>query len=310
MTQNIDYDLVIIGGGPSGLTAGLYAARAKLNVILIEKMAPGGQILATDWIENYPGFPEGLTGCDLAQKMAEQAKRFGLNIECGDVTSLDLSQPVKKIKFCDRVISTHAIIIATGASPQKLNVPGEDANLGKGVSFCATCDGPFFRDKVVAAVGGGDSAVQESLFLTKFAKKVYLIHRRNKLRATQILQERAFANDKIEFVWDSVVTGIDGLFGVEKISVKNGKTGESGEIAVDGCFIWIGIRPNAEFTGDAVKKNDAGFILVDSNMETSVPGVFAVGDVRDTPLRQVATAVGDSAIAAISSNHYIENLKK
>lgn len=310
MTQNIDYDLVIIGGGPAGLTAGLYAARAKLNVILIEKMAPGGQILATDWIENYPGFPEGLTGCDLAQKMAEQAKRFGLNIECGDVTSLDLSQPVKKIQFCDRVISTHAIIIATGASPQKLGVPGEDANLGKGVSFCATCDGPFFRDKVVAAVGGGDSAVQESLFLTKFAKKVYLIHRRNKLRATRILQERAFANDKIEFVWDSVVTGIDGLFGVEKISVKNGKTGETGEIAVDGCFIWIGIRPNAGFTGDAVKKNDAGFILVASNMETSVPGVFAVGDVRDTPLRQVATAVGDSAIAAISAEHYIENLKK
>lgn len=310
MTQNTDYDLVIIGGGPSGLTAGLYAARAKLNVILIEKMAPGGQILATDWIENYPGFPEGLTGCDLAQKMAEQAKRFGLNIECGDVTSLDLSQPVKKIQFCDRVISTHAIIIATGASPQKLNVPGEDANLGKGVSFCATCDAPFFRDKVVAAVGGGDSAVQESLFLTKFAKKVYLIHRRNKLRATRILQERAFANDKIEFVWDSVVTGIDGLFGVEKISVENVNSGESREIAVDGCFIWIGIRPNVEFTGDAVKKNDAGFILVDSKMETSVPGVFAVGDVRQTPLRQVATAVGDSAIAAISAEHYIENLKK
>lgn len=303
-----DYDLVIIGGGPAGLTAGLYAARARLKVILVEKITPGGQILVTDWIENYPGFPEGLTGVDLVQKMTDQVNKFDIEIESAEVQGLDLSGQVKIIKLSDREISTHTVIIATGASPSKLGVPGEDSLYGKGLSSCATCDGPFFRDKVVAAVGGGDTAVQESIFLTKFASKVYLIHRRDKLRATKIIQERAFANDKIEILWDTVVTGFEGLFNVEKVNIKNVKTGATENLTVDGCFVWVGISPNTGFIKDSVKLDESGFIIANSRMETSVPGVFVAGDVRNTPLRQVATAVGDGATAAVSAGHYIENL--
>ena len=307
--KSVDYDLVIIGGGPAGLTAGLYAARARLNVILIEKIVPGGQVLTTDWIENYPGFPEGISGPDLIQKMTEQVKKFDLNIESNEVISLDLSEPVKKIKLSDRTITSHTIIIATGASPKKLGIPGEDIFFGKGLSTCATCDAPFFKDKMVAAVGGGDTAVQESIFLTKFVKKVYLIHRRDQLRATKILQERAFANDKIEFIWDSVLTSIDGLANVEKITVKNVKTGDTKELSVDGCFIWTGILPNTNFLKDEVKVDDYGFIIVDSNMQSSVPGVFAAGDARSTGLRQIVTAAGDAASAVFSAEHYIESIK-
>jgi thioredoxin reductase (NADPH) len=307
--KSVDYDLVIIGGGPAGLTAGLYAARARLNVILIEKIVPGGQVLTTDWIENYPGFPEGISGPDLIQKMTEQVNKFDLNIESNEVISLDLSEPVKKIKLSDRTITSHTIIIATGASPKKLGIPGEDIFFGKGLSTCATCDAPFFKDKIVAAVGGGDTAVQESIFLTKFVKKVYLIHRRDQLRATRILQERAFANDKIEFIWDSVLTSIDGLTNVEKITVKNVKTGETKKFSVDGCFVWTGILPNTNFLKDEVKVDDYGFIIVDSNMQSSVQGVFAAGDVRSTGLRQIVTAAGDAASAVFSAEHYMENIK-
>ncbi|MBW2245746.1 MAG: thioredoxin-disulfide reductase [Deltaproteobacteria bacterium] len=308
--KSVDYELVIIGGGPAGLTAGLYAARGGLNVILIEKIVPGGQIIITDWIENYPGFPEGLSGPDLVQRMTEQVKRFDLSIESNEVISVDFSEPVKKITLNDRTLTTHAIIIATGASPKKLGVPGEETFYGKGISSCATCDGPFFKEGIVAAVGGGDTAVQESLFLTKFAKKVYLIHRRDKLRAAAILQKRALANEKIEMIWDSVLTDISGLTHVENITVKNVKTGDKTQFSVDGCFIWVGTIPNAQFLGDSVKLDEYGFIIADLNMETSVPGVFAAGDVRNTPLRQVVTAVGDGAIAAISAENYIENIKK
>ena len=308
--KNVDYDLVIIGGGPAGLTAGLYASRARLNVILLEKVVPGGQVVTTDWIENYPGFPEGISGPDLVQKMTAQVQKFDLKIETNAVVSMDLSEPIKKITLSDREITTHAIIIASGASPKKLGVPGEDTFYGKGVSACATCDGPFFKDSVVAAVGGGDTAVQESLFLTKFAKKVYLIHRRDQLRAEAILQERALANEKIEFLWDSVLTGIKGLTDVEKISVQNLKTGDTKEIAVEGCFIWVGILPNAEFLPEVVELDQYGFIIVDGNMQTSVAGVYAAGDVRSTPLRQIATAVGDAAIAAFSAEHYLQNVKE
>ncbi len=305
--KNVNHDLIIIGGGPAGLTAGLYASRARMDVVLLEKIVPGGQILITDWIENYPGFPEGLAGADLVNKMTEQVKKFDLKIESAEVSSLDLSGPVKKIQVGDKTITCRAIIIATGASPQKLGVPGEEMFAGKGVSFCATCDGPFFKDRVVAAVGGGDTAVQESIFLTKFAKKVYLIHRRDELRATKIIQERALANNKIEFVWDSIVTNIKGgLTNVDAITVKNVKTNENKDLAVDGCFIWVGTVPNTNFIGDALKLDENGFIIADGNMATSLPGVFVAGDVRNTPLRQVATAVGDAAIAAVSAEHYLE----
>lgn len=307
--KKADYDLVIIGGGPAGLTAGIYASRARLNVLLLEKVAPGGQVLVSDWIENYPGFPSGSSGFDLVNKMIEQAKQFGLVIESGQVLSLDVSETVKKVELNEKTITTLSIIIATGASPRKLGVPGEDMFIGKGVSFCATCDGPFFKDSVVAAVGGGDTAVQESIYLTKFAKKVYLIHRRDELRATKILQERVMANDKIEVLWDTVLTGIGGgLTNVEKVNVKNLKTDEEKEISVAGCFIWVGTFPNTSFLKDSVKVDKYGFIIVNQNMETSAPGVFAAGDVRNTPLRQIVTAVGDAAIAAVSAEHYIENI--
>lgn len=301
-----DYDLVIIGAGPAGLTAGMYAARARMNVLLLEKAVPGGQVLVTDWVENYPGFPEGISGFDLAEKMRVQAEALGLKIETAEVHSLNLSETSKELVLKDRSIFTKALIIASGASPNTLGV-GEDKFTGKGVSYCGTCDGPFFKDKTVVAVGGGDTAVQESIFLTKFAKKVYLVHRRDELRAAKILRERAFENDRIEFVWDSVVTGMDGFFNVETVSIKNVKTSEEKTIKADGCFIWIGILPNTSFLNNSVETDTYGFIRVDETMQTSVSGVYAVGDVRDTPLRQIATAVGDAAIATLAAEHYIEN---
>ncbi|SDU56869.1 thioredoxin-disulfide reductase [Desulfobacula phenolica] len=306
MTQT-DYDLVIIGAGPAGLTAGIYAARARMNVLLLEKTVPGGQILVTDWIENYPGFPEGISGYDLAEKMKIQAEELGLKIETAEVHSLNLSGQSKQIVLKDRSITAKSLIIASGASPRNLGI-GEDKFMGKGVSFCATCDAPFFKEKTVVAVGGGDTAVQEAIFLTKFAKKVYLVHRRDELRAAKILQERAFANDKIEFVWDSVATGMEGFFGLEGVKVKNLKTNDERTLKADGCFIWIGILPNTSFLNNAVETDEFGFIRADATMQTSVPGVFAAGDVRDTPLRQISTAVGDAAIAAVCAEHFIENL--
>jgi thioredoxin reductase (NADPH) len=307
--EKANYDLIIIGGGPAGLTAGIYAARARLNVILCEKLVPGGQIIVTDWIENYPGFPDGISGMDLVGNMVEQAKRLGLTIENNEVISLDVSGRVKKVVFPDRTVTAYAVILATGAHPKKLGVHGEDDFIGKGISFCATCDGPFYKNKVVAAVGGGDTAVQESIYLTKFATKVYLIHRRDQLRATKILQERAFENKKIDFIWDSVVTGIEGSDSLETITVKNVKTGELKSLPVDGCFIWIGILPNSGFLPNEIKTDEYGFVITNQNMETSVPGIFAAGDGRNTPLRQIATAVGDAAVAAFSAEHYIESLK-
>lgn len=302
-----DYDLVIIGAGPAGLTAGIYAARARMNVLLLEKAVPGGQILVTDWIENYSGFPEGISGFDLSEKMKIQAEELGLKIETAEVHSLNLAGKVKEIILKDRSITSKSLIIASGASPRKLGI-GEDKFIGKGISFCATCDAPFFKDKTVVAIGGGDTAVQEAVFLTKFAKKVYLVHRRDKFRAEKILQERAFENDKIEIIWDSVATGVEGLFGVESVKIKNVKTNEEKTLKADGCFIWVGILPNTSFLNESLKTDETGFIQADKNMQASVPGVFAVGDVRDTPLRQIATAVGDGAMAAVSAEHFIENL--
>jgi len=305
-----DFDLIIIGGGPAGLTAGIYAARARLNVVLIEKIAPGGQILVTDLIENYPGFPGGITGVDLVAKMTEQADQFGLEIITGDVISIDFAATVKTVHLSDQSLTALSVIAATGASPRKLGVPGEDGFFGKGVSTCATCDAPFYKEKIVAAVGGGDTAVQETLFLTRFVKKVYLIHRRDELRATAILQERALADDKIEILWDTIVTGMEGLFSLEKLSIQNVKTGEAAQLAIDGCFVWVGIKPNGIFLTDFVKCDEYGFILTDENMETSTAGIFAAGDGRSKLVRQISTAVGDGAVAAVSAEHYIESVKK
>ncbi len=305
--QNSTYDLVVIGAGPAGLTAGIYAARARLDVLLLEKAAPGGQILVTDWIENYPGFPEGLSGADLIMKMTDQLKGFGVSIETNEVRSVDLEGSEKELQLSDRTIRAKTVVIASGAAPKQLGIPGEDLYFGKGVSTCATCDAPFFKNSVVAAVGGGNTAVQESLFLTRFVEKVYLVHRRRELRADKLLQERAFANDKVQILWNSNVTGIKGTdTGVSAVTIENVVTGKVVDLPVEGCFIWVGTTPNTNFLKDHVKLDEQGFIEVDHRMETSVPGVFAAGDVRATPLRQVATAVGDGAIAASMAADYIE----
>lgn len=300
------YDLIIIGGGPAGLTAGIYACRARLDTLLIEKMAPGGQIMITDWVENYPGFPEGLSGAELADRMARQAEAFGLQTAYEEVLAIRPAGAVKEIVLADKSLYAKALIIATGAFAKKLGIPGEDAFYGRGVSFCATCDAPFFRGKTVVAIGGGDTAVQESLYLTKFVDRVFLVHRRDQLRATRILQERALSEPRITMVWNTVPEAIlGGERGLEAVRVRDVKTGESRDLQADGCFIWIGITPNASFIGDSLARDSQGFILVNERMETSVPGVFACGDIRNTPLRQVATAVGDAAIAAVSVEHYL-----
>ncbi len=300
------YDLVIIGGGPAGLTAYLYAARARLNTLLIEKLAPGGQVLVTDFVENYPGFPEGLPGWELMEKFTAHVKKLGFNQKTGEVVALTLEGETKKIKLAGgEELAARAVIIATGASPNKLGVPGEEELTGKGVSYCATCDGPFFRDQVVAVVGGGNTAVQEAIFLTKFARKVYLIHRRDQLRAQKILQERAFANPKIEFIWNTVVTEILGREKVERVRLKNRKTGEETELSVGGVFIFIGIRPQSDFVKDLLKLDEKGFIITDCEMRTEIPGLFAAGDVRAKACRQIITAAGDGATAAYMAEHYL-----
>ncbi len=300
------YDIVIIGGGPAGLAAGIYVKRAMLDALLLEKMSAGGQIIITDLIENYPGFLE-ISGAELAQKFEEHALKFGLEIKSMmEVTAIEDRGKTKIVKTTDGDIETRAVIIASGTTPRKLCINGELNFTGRGVSYCATCDGFFFRDKVVVVVGGGDSAITEAIYLTKMAKKVIIVHRRDKLRAEKINQEHAFANPKISFVWDSVVEEIAGKQVVEKVIIRNVKTNEISEIKTDGVFIYVGLIPNTGFAD--VKKDEWGFIIASDKLETSVKGIFVAGDCRVTPLRQITTAVGDGAIAAVSAERYIERL--
>ncbi len=299
-------DLVIIGGGPAGLTAYLYAARARLNCVLVEKLSPGGQVLVTDLVENYPGFPEPLSGFELMDRFLAQVKKLGLQTINGEVVRLETEGDLKKIVFSDgRVLETRAVIIATGARPNRLGVPGEKELTGKGVSYCATCDGPFFRDQEVAVVGGGNTAVQEAIFLTRFAKRVYLIHRRDQLRAQKILQERALANEKITIFWNRVVEEILGQDQVEGVRLRNVKTDEEETLKVQGVFIFVGISPQSEFVKGVLPLDEKGFIITDCEMRTEVPGVFAAGDVRSKACRQIVTAAGDGATAAYMAEHYL-----
>ncbi|MCZ7383820.1 MAG: thioredoxin-disulfide reductase [Candidatus Methanoperedens sp.] len=301
------YDVVIIGGGPAGLTAGIYVKRAMLNALLVEKIGVGGQIIITDLVENFPGFLE-ISGGDLAMKFEEQALKFGLEIKgLVEVSGIEERGATKIVKTHEGDFETKTVIIATGTTPKKLGAKGELNLIGKGVSYCATCDGFFFRDKVVVVVGGGDSAITEAIYLTKMAKKVIIVHRRDKLRAEKINQEHAFANPKISFVWDSVVEEIAGEKIVGKVILRNVKTNALSEIKTDGVFIYVGLIPNTAFAAN-VKKDERGFIVVNDKMETSVKGIFAAGDCRVTPLRQIATAVGDGAIAAVSAERYIEGI--
>lgn len=306
-----EYDIIIIGGGPAGLTAGLYASRARLKTLLIEKGLVGGQVVTTERIENYPGFEEGIAGPELIKRMDAQARRFGLEIISGNAAKVEDSGDSKVVALEDgKKISCKAIIVAAGAEPAKLEVEGEDKYRGRGVSYCATCDGAFFKNLKIAVIGGGDSALEEALFLTRFANEVYIIHRRNEFRAVKVIQERVFANPKIKVIWDSVIEKIEGEdFAVKKIAVKNVKTGEKKELDIDGVFIYVGTRPNTDFLPANTKLNDKGYILTDDNMATSIKGIFAAGDIRAKLLKQVSTAVGDGATAAFAAERYIEGLE-
>ena len=301
--------MVIIGGGPAGLTAGLYAARARLDAVLLEQMGVGGQLLTYEKVENYPGFPEGIGAYGLAELISAQALRFGLQVRNAEVRGLDLNGKIKKVILSDGVIETKTIIIAAGASPNKLGVRGEIELTGKGVSYCAVCDAPFYRNQVVAVVGGGDTAIEEALYLTKFADRVHIIHRRERLRATPVIQEKAFQNEKISFILCKTLTDIvGGPEGVCGLRLRDVKSTEETELPVTGVFIFVGIRPNSHFIPLEVSRDACGFIYTDQEMATSVPGVFAAGDIRVKELRQIVTAVGDGATAAFNAGRHIENL--
>jgi len=300
------HDLIIVGGGPGGLTAGIYAKRAQLDTLLVEKMGIGGQICMSDVIENYPGF-KSIGGIELMKLFEEQARGFGLDIKFTEVTAIKDMGGYKELETSEGPMQAKAVIVSTGARPKRLGVPGESDFIGKGVSFCATCDGFFFKDREVAVVGGGDAALKEGLFLAKMVKKVHIIHRRDKFRAEKVTQDRAYAEPRFEFHLNKVVEEVKGNFmGVQGLSLKDTVTGEASELAVDGVFVFVGISPNVDFID--VTKDDYGFVKTDCLLSTSMEGVFAVGDCRVTPLRQVATAVGDGALAAFMAQHYIESL--
>jgi thioredoxin reductase (NADPH) len=299
------YDLIIIGGGPAGLTAAVYAGRAALKALLLGGVTPGGQIANTAHVENYPGFPEGISGAELAMRFQSQAERFVAKLANDFVTEVDFSASPFVVKTHSETYRGRVVIIATGAYPRRLGVPGEKEYFGRGVSTCATCDGFFYKDRRVVVVGGGDSAIDEGLFLTKFASEVTVIHRRDELRATKSLQERAFANPKMRFVWDSVVEEILGQDTVTGVRVRNVKTGETSVVETDGVFVYVGLIPGTKLFEGRLELNEQGYIVVDSSQRTSVPGVFAAGDVQSPDFRQVVIAAGAGAKAVIEADRYL-----
>lgn len=302
------YDVAIIGAGPTGMTSAIYTGRSRLRTVLLERLIPGGQIATTSTVENYPGFPQGIEGPDLSERMAAQGKRYGVETLSTQVEGIRLEGDVKVVETLDGDISARALIITSGADHNRLGVPGEMEYMGKGVSNCAVCDGAFFADAPVAVVGGGDAAMDEGLFLTRYASKVTVIHRRDQLRASRILQERAFENPKMEFCWDTVVDEIKGDRIVDSVALHNIKSGEKGSLPVEGVFIYIGLSPNTDFLKGLVLMDAGGHIIVNPMMETSVPGIYAAGDVRQKAARQVVSAAGDGATAAISVRRYLEAL--
>lgn len=303
------YDVIIVGAGPAGLTAGLYAGRAGLSALILERFFAGGQITRTLMVENYPGFPDGIEGLDLSFKFKEQAERHGAVIETAEVTGFDLEGEEKKVITADRIYSAKTVILGMGASYKTLGLGSERRLSGSGVSYCATCDGAFFKQKNVAVIGGGDTAIEDALYLANFASHVYVIHRRDELRAQKVLQKAAMENDVIEFVWNSEVDAIEGDSFVTGVRVRNNKTQELRTLAVSGAFVAIGIVPHSDDVKELVKTDEAGYIITDDAMRTSLPGVFAAGDIVSKPLRQVVTAAADGAVAIYSALSYLRENK-
>jgi thioredoxin reductase (NADPH) len=307
------YDIIIVGGGPAGLTAGLYSARARMKTLLLEKMMCGGQALMADLVENFPGFPCGTKGPELADLMLKQAEAAGLEISIRDVKKIILKNSEKEAFTIETAegdtFKALSIIISTGANWNALGVPGEDRLKGRGVSYCATCDGPLFKNKDIVVVGGGDTALGDAIFLTRFANKVTVVHRRDRLRATMVLQERALMNKKIELCLKSVVTEITGSARVESIKIRNVSTNEETTIKADGVFVLVGLSPNSQTFKGLIELDEKGYIVSDNDMLTSIDGIFACGDIRKKSLRQIVTAAGEGATAAVSAEHYVERLK-
>ncbi len=299
-------DVIIIGGGPAGLTSGIYTGRGQLKTVILEKGLPGGQIAQTDEVENYPGFPDLITGPELSQRMVAQAEKFGSEIIMEEVLKLSKNDDNSfVVEGYDTDYYAPTVIIATGANPKKINVPGEDKFYGRGVSTCATCDGFFYKNKDVVVIGGGDAAIEEGLFLTKFANKVRVIHRRDELRANKAAQERAFANAKMEFVWDTVVEEILGDEQVTGVKLKNRKTGKESILETDGVFVYIGHEPNTDFLKGFVELNNHGYVAVKNEIYTNIEGLFAAGDVSDEVYRQLSTSVGAGTKAAMKAEHWL-----
>ncbi|WP_017726315.1 thioredoxin-disulfide reductase [Halalkalibacterium ligniniphilum] len=308
MSDEKVYDVIIAGAGPAGMTAAVYTSRANLSTVMIERGVPGGQMANTEDVENYPGFDH-ILGPELSTKMFEHAKKFGAEYAYGDIKEIVDEGEYKLVKAGNKEYKARAVIVATGAEYKKLGIPGEKELSGRGVSYCAVCDGAFFKERELVVVGGGDSAVEEAVYLTRFASKVTIIHRRDKLRAQKILQQRAFDNEKVEFIWNHVVKEINGTDGkVSSVTIESTETGEQKEFKTDGVFIYIGMLPLNESVKNLGITNEEGYIVTNEEMETKVPGIFAAGDIREKSLRQIVTATGDGSLAAQNVQHYLESL--